>query len=280
LKELMPKQCLVKLNADVKVSKPKENIFIVHPIEGVTFALATLAKKVDCTVYGIQCVQEADLQSVPSLAKFYLKEIRKVQPQGPYTIAGYSFGGAIALEMALQLEKENKQLVKNLLFLDGSHKYVSAQTDKYKNNKQITEIGAENEADGMCTFLMQFVSFEYLRVKEELMKLPNLETRVARTAELTHKAIPHVSQDELEQAITSFFRKLLIADVYTPESKFGGRAILIKALKNKFSETLGEDYSLSQVCTKPVEIHGVEGTHRSFILEPSVDQVAQLINKL
>jgi len=66
--------------------------------------------------------------------------------------------------MALQLEKENKSLIKNLLFLDGSHKYVSAQTDKYKNTKKIKEIGAENEADGMCTFLMQFVSFEYLRV--------------------------------------------------------------------------------------------------------------------
>jgi len=79
------------------------------------------------------------------------------------------------------------------------------------------------------------------------MKLPNLEARVSRTAELTHKAIPEISLEELRQAITSFFKKLLIADQYVPSSKFNGRAILIKALKNKFSETLGEDYSLSQV---------------------------------
>jgi fatty acid synthase len=85
LQELMPKQCLVKLNADVQLKKPKDNIFIVHPIEGVTAALRTLAEKVDCTVYGLQCVQEADLDSVSSLAKYYLnvsiprklKEIRK-----------------------------------------------------------------------------------------------------------------------------------------------------------------------------------------------------------
>jgi len=191
LKELMPKECLVHLNAGQKLTKSKENIFVVHPIEGVTYALQDLAKKVDYSVYGLQCVQEADLESVSSLAKYYVKvslnfkviefsfrmvesdlqihcfnvqEIRKVQPKGPYNIAGYSFGGTIALEMALQLEKEDKKLVKNLIFLDGSHKYVSSQTDKYKSNKHITVIGAENEADGMCTFLMQFVSFEYLRV--------------------------------------------------------------------------------------------------------------------
>jgi hypothetical protein len=47
----------------------------------------------------------------------------------------------------------------------------------------------------------------------------------------------------------SFFKKLIIADKYSPESQFTGKAILIKALKNKFSETLGDDYSLSQVTT-------------------------------
>jgi hypothetical protein len=57
----------------------------------------------------------------------------------------------------------------------------------------------------------------------------------------------HIDVEELEEAVHSFYKKLLIADNYKPESKFGGKAILIKALKNAFSEILGEDYSLSQV---------------------------------
>jgi len=233
------------------------------------------------TVYGLQCVQDADLESVHSLAKYYLKQIRKVQPTGPYNIAGYSFGCTIALEMALLLENEDKKLVKTLLFLDGSHKYVSVQTAKYKDTKHVTVLDSDSEADAMCTFLMQFVSFEYIRVKSELVTLPSLDARVARTAKIAHKAMPTVRLEELKEAISSFYKKLIIADKYTPSSKFGGRSILIKALKNMFCEVLGEDYSLSQVCSKPVEIHGVEGTHRSFIeLEPSVDEVAKLINKL
>lgn len=67
--DLMPKDALVKLND----GKKKENLFVVHPIEGVTKSLESLAKKLDCTVYGLQCVAEADLESVSSLARFYIK---------------------------------------------------------------------------------------------------------------------------------------------------------------------------------------------------------------
>jgi len=90
----------------------------------VTLSLEKLASKLENPVCGLQCVKEADLSSVEALAKFYIKEIKSVQGKGPYTLAGYSYGCTIALEMALQLEREGKDGVKNLIFLDGSHKYV------------------------------------------------------------------------------------------------------------------------------------------------------------
>ena len=37
------------------------------------------------------------------MAAHYLKEIRRVQPEGPYHFLGYSFGGIVVLEMAHQL---------------------------------------------------------------------------------------------------------------------------------------------------------------------------------
>jgi len=42
--------------------------------------------------------------TVESLAGDHLAEIRSIQPNGPYRLAGYSFGGLIAFEMARQLE--------------------------------------------------------------------------------------------------------------------------------------------------------------------------------
>lgn len=121
VQELMPQRTLVKLNEG---NSEKDTIFVVHPIEGVTFSLEKLASKVSNPMYGLQCVKEADLSSVEALAHFYIQEIKNLQAEGPYTLAGYSYGCTIALEMAIQLEKEAKNAVKNLIFLDGSHKYV------------------------------------------------------------------------------------------------------------------------------------------------------------
>ena len=39
------------------------------------------------------------------MAEHYLAAIRQVQPEGPYQLAGWSFGGTLALEMAQQLQK-------------------------------------------------------------------------------------------------------------------------------------------------------------------------------
>jgi thioesterase domain-containing protein len=38
------------------------------------------------------------------MAALYVKEIRRIQPRGPYHLGGYGMGGTIALEMAQQLK--------------------------------------------------------------------------------------------------------------------------------------------------------------------------------
>jgi acetoacetyl-CoA synthetase len=39
------------------------------------------------------------------MARDYIEEIRQLQPEGPYALCGWSFGGNIAYEMARQLEQ-------------------------------------------------------------------------------------------------------------------------------------------------------------------------------
>jgi thioesterase domain-containing protein/acyl carrier protein len=43
------------------------------------------------------------LPALEELASHYIKELQQVQPEGPYYLAGFSFGGVIAYEMACQL---------------------------------------------------------------------------------------------------------------------------------------------------------------------------------
>ena len=53
--------------------------------------------------------------SVELLALKYLKAIKKIQPSGPYRLAGYSLGGIIALEIAQQLQASGETI--DLVFL-------------------------------------------------------------------------------------------------------------------------------------------------------------------
>jgi pimeloyl-ACP methyl ester carboxylesterase len=100
-------------------SKP---LFIVHGIGGTVIELDALGKQIrtDSPVYAIQARgldgAEAPIESVSEMAAFYLDAIRQVQPVGPYYLAGYSFGGLVALEMARSLGEKDVAL---LLMIDS-----------------------------------------------------------------------------------------------------------------------------------------------------------------
>lgn len=76
----------------------------------------------------------APLDSIRSLASYYLNCIRQIQPEGPYRIAGYSFGACVAFEMCSQLQTQD-QPVEYLFLFDGSHSYVAAYTQVRIKNK-------------------------------------------------------------------------------------------------------------------------------------------------
>jgi len=48
--------------------------------------------------------------AVETLAGQYLEAIRRHQPRGPYRLAGYSFGGVVAYELAVQLRRAGEQV--------------------------------------------------------------------------------------------------------------------------------------------------------------------------
>ena len=50
------------------------------------------------------------LESIESIAAGYVEEIIAANPNGPYSIVGYSAGGVIALEMAKQFHSQGKKV--------------------------------------------------------------------------------------------------------------------------------------------------------------------------
>lgn len=74
----------------------------------------------DYPVYGLQARglngQRAWLEQIETIAEDYIREIQKVQPEGPYLLAGLSNGGNIALEMAQQLKGQGHEVALLAMF--------------------------------------------------------------------------------------------------------------------------------------------------------------------
>src|SRR5690606_1930791 len=55
-------------------------------------------------------------ETIEEMATCFIEEIQKVDPYGPYILGGYSSGGKVAFEMALQLFRKGFEVKKLLIF--------------------------------------------------------------------------------------------------------------------------------------------------------------------
>jgi acyl transferase domain-containing protein/thioesterase domain-containing protein len=90
-------------------------LFMVHPIGGGVYIYRDLACALgsDQPFYGLQSHDtdaEASGAGVANLAGRYVAAMRAVQPGGPYLIGGFSFGGAVAFEMAQQVHAAGERV--------------------------------------------------------------------------------------------------------------------------------------------------------------------------
>jgi thioesterase domain-containing protein len=91
-------------------------LFIIHGAGGniVRFYQLAMLIGTDHPIYGIQAQSllpgQAALLRMEDQAAYYLAEIRKIQPKGPYFFLGYSFGGTTALEIAHQLRASGERV--------------------------------------------------------------------------------------------------------------------------------------------------------------------------
>lgn len=92
----------------------------------------------------------------------FLQNVKKVQSKGPYNVVGYSFGGAVAVEIALQLEQGGDKV--NLVFLDGSPAYISEHTGAYKSRKNVDVDQYESAVGAYLRFMSLFVDFDINKV--------------------------------------------------------------------------------------------------------------------
>ncbi|AKD57253.1 hypothetical protein SD10_22520 [Spirosoma radiotolerans] len=107
----------------IKPQGTKTPLYIIHGAGLHVMLFNTLAKNMDADqpIYGLQAKGingiDEPLSSIEAMATYYIDAIKVQNPTGPYSLAGYSFGGIIAYEMCRQLKQDGKE-VKVLAMFD------------------------------------------------------------------------------------------------------------------------------------------------------------------
>jgi aspartate racemase len=106
--------------------------FFIHGLGGTVLRFHELARQMapDQPFYGMEAPgldgREPCLERVEDMAARYLEQLEAVQPEGPYFLGGYSFGGLVALEMARRLIAQNQKV--DLLAMVDTYPAGAAQS--------------------------------------------------------------------------------------------------------------------------------------------------------
>ena len=190
--------------------------------------------------------------TVEEMAADYLKQIRGVQPQGPYLIGGFSFGGLVAYEMAQQL-RQSGQDVGLLVLIDPTPPRFSALDPQLPGN-------GSRESNRHMTALRE-ADFKLLvaAVRNRRQRMANaLKRRVCSAYLMFGKRIPS------NLRMFYFFEVSGHAARHYAPTPYQGRTVLLSSQPN----TVGLWRNL---VAGTLEVHELQGHHLDAIKGPRVE---------
>ncbi len=251
------------------------SLFCVHPVGGTVLCYRGLAQHLgmDQPFFGLEAPGvEGDrepLTTVEAMAKTYLDAVRSRRPRGPYRLAGWSFGGLVAFEMARMLREAEEEA--SLVLIDtwapGS-------------------LGALEDADDDATILhllaraLGDLSGESFEVESE--RLRALGDREAQLAFLVTEAQragalpPDVGVSMLRPLFDVVSANVEARRRFRPRTLRGSLQLVVarEAIVSAPQEpTLGWERHVEEI----VEIHDVPGDHYTMMSEPNVAEVARWV---
>jgi len=228
----------------IQPSGSKPPFFCVHGVGGNVLNLRQLGGHMspDYPLYGLQAQgldgKRPRLETLEEMAAHYIKEIRSVQPQGPYFLGGYSLGGLIAYEMAQQLSAKGDEVA------------MVALLDTYP--------GKVKEESRSWLHLLR--SPQQLFVDIPYAAVDSLQRRLKR--------------GRIAQALKDVFHQNAAAGDRYVIPPYGGTVALFRA-GDKSWRSSGDPYALWTSLASNLEIHEIPGDHRGILYAPQVEHLAE-----
>lgn len=262
----------------IRTKGSKTPLYIVHGAGLTVMIFNSLAKSLDPDqpVFGLQAKGlngiDEPLDNMDAIAGHYVTEILQHNTEGPYCLAGYSFGGFVAFEMARQLKALGKE-VKMLGIFDTAADNTSVQFEplwKRMFRKAFRQLPK------MLFILRSLVkhpgktiryqsSFFRRKMRQPLEKFGLLPEEKNELDTLEHAARVN---EKIDKAYEEY--KLQPLDIEIDLFRVETRLFFIAD-----PEYLGwKKYAL-----KGVAIHNVPGDHKTFLMAPHYKKMAEVLQQ-
>ena len=248
----------------------KAPLFLVHGAGGNVLLYRSLGEHLapDFPLYGLQSKgldgESQPLHTIEEMATCYLREIRAVQPRGPYYLGGYCLGGTVAYEMAQILRREGEE-VPLVAMLDTYNFSLALKVSFRSFLFQKAKFHLAN-----LSRLRPGDMFEYLREKVRLGfggELANLKTSMPGSSQADGVGRATSGPEAKVQAINDY-----AAEHYNP-APYLGRLTLFKP---RFNYKFYPDPNMGwgDLALNGLDIVEVAVNPHSMLLEPYVNVLA------
>lgn len=257
--------CLVP----IKPTGTKAPLYIIHGegLNVLNFSNLAAAMDKDRPIYGLQAVGlngvDEPLDSLPEIAKFYLSEIIRHNPSGPYLLAGYSFGGYVALEIRKQMAAMGKEVEKLIMF------DTDAEKSEYKDWYYILPKKVKRNVPILLSFLKSTILHPIANFRnQDKNPLPGFLSKYFLKRETKN----------FYQLIKKIKDKHLYAFRNYKMEPFNGKVYLFKAKTCVHYVYDTEFLGWKKYALGGVELYDVPGDHLTMIRPPHVEVFASILS--
>jgi thioesterase domain-containing protein len=187
------------------------------------------------------------------MAERYLAAIRQVQPEGPYQLAGWSFGGKVALEMAQQLHKSGEAVA--LLAIIDARLYSTRFATLWHGTRVFLT--------SMLPHLWPYIS-DYLHLQSAHREQAELGAEIMQ---------PNSKTSEFKRLLQIFQTNVRADSRYRPQ-RYPGRVTLFRTATRDQDSTWG----WGDIAANGVELHQIPGHHMNVLRSPQVQVLAEKLS--
>jgi amino acid adenylation domain-containing protein len=253
----------------------KSPFFCVHPAWGHVLCYVNLSRYLgdEQPFYGLRAIGfdegEEPLTRVEDMASLYIEAMRTVQPEGPYQVGGWSFGGVVAFEIAQQLHKMGQE-VSRLALLDS---YMPILLDKNKKIDDVYLVGVLSRVFGGMYGQDNLVTAEELEGLNILEQIEYITDKARRV-----NIFPAEVEGQDNRRIVDVLVGTLKATYAYQRQPYPGKVTVFRAQEKHImapDPTLVWVELFAVLAAKEIEIIKVPGSHYTFVLEPNLPVLAE-----